>query len=572
MIFRNVLGLFMPLAVVALVVIGIRQFTHGSTSVESRTHVMRRVFQYSMLFVAVIISAIGTSGLLTRVFSSGQSLTSDSAALARDASFTIVGIPVLIGLTLWTQSIIRKNPREVDSFAWGSFVTLVDVVSLLTGLVAVTELAKWATNLPDTTWPSSTARVIVWGTTWVSIRLVKRAASTSAQRQVGNLIGSTVGLGLIVAGAVSVISSLLQIAFNLQNDAFNYQTNDATVAGAITLTLGAGVWGGYWFARARLSERNSLWHAYVLLIGVGGAFVTAISAASMAIYQLLVWYFGTPNIDVARVHFNDTPANAAYALMGLSSWWYHRWVLHEAGRRQRTEVRRIYEYMISGVALGSIAVGIGILVAAGIQSLTDSDLITTSDTTNTLLAALTLLGVGTPIWLLYWSRIQVLAHAEPETEAPTPTRRAYLFGLFGIGGVASLIALITGVFLLLQDVFQGDFASSTFRDMRFAIGVLVTAGVLATYHYAVYRGERQFAQVAWRHTRNILLVGPKDEELAHEIQQRTGDRVQIWVQTNIDSKQWSKPEVLALVDSLPDQDALILLNSHGLEMIPVVRQ
>ena len=562
----------MPLAVVALVIIGVRQFGRGTTSVENRAHVMRRIFQYSMLLASVIISAIGTSGLLTRAFSSSDALTSDSAALARDASFTIVGVPVLIGLTLWTQSIIRKNPREVESFAWGGFVTLVDVISLITGLVAATELAKWATNLPDTTWPSSTARVVVWGTTWVAIRMVKRSASNSAQRQVGNLIGSIVGLGLVVAGGVGVISSLLQIAFDLQNDAFVYQTNDATVSGTITLVLGAGVWGGYWFARARLSERNSLWHSYVLLIGVGGAFVTAISATSVAIYQLLVWYFGTPDIDIARVHFNDTPANASYALMGLASWWYHRWVLHEAGRRQRTEVRRVYEYMLSGVSLGSIAVGIGILVAAGIESLTNSDVLTTVDTANTLMEALTLLGVGTPIWLLYWLRIQTLAHAEPETEAPTPTRRAYLFGLFGIGGVASLVALITGVFLLLQDVFQGDFASSTFRDMRFAIGVLVTAGIVASYHYSVYRGERQYAQIAWRHTRNIMLVGPKDEELAHEIAQRTGDRVQIWVQSNIDSKQWSKPDVLALVDNLPDQDALILLNAHGLEVIPVVRQ
>ena len=523
-----------------------------------------------MLLVALIISATGLAGLLFRILNSGEGVASDSVALARDASFAIVGVPVLFGLSMWTRNTMRKDAREMQSLAWGSFLTVADTVSLAIGLIAASDFAAWATNLPDTTWPLATARVSVWGLTWVSIRLVKRAYSTSQQRQAGNLIGSAIGLGMTITGAVAVISSMVQIAFGLQNDIFISQSNDATVRGTITLVLGASVWAGFWYFRARVSEHNNIWNTYVLLLGVGGAFITVLTSASMVIYQTLVWNFGSPNVDIAKIHFNDTPVAGAYVLMGVATWWYHRRVLHDAGRRQRTEVRRVYEYMISALSLGSLAVGIGILVVAAIESATNSYLITSS-TSNTLLTAVTLLGVGTPVWWMYWSRIQRFAHTEPETEAPTPTRRAYLFILFGIGGVASLVALITGVYFLLRDIFQSEFGTLTLRTMRFPIGVLVTTGILAAYHYLVYRHERQYAQVAWHHTRNIMLVGPKDEGLAAEIQKRTGDHVQIWVQTNADGQHWSQPEVLALVDDLPDQDALILLNSHGLEIIPVVR-
>jgi Cys-tRNA synthase (O-phospho-L-seryl-tRNA:Cys-tRNA synthase) len=131
------------------------------------------------------------------------------------------------------------------------------------------------------------------------------------------------------------------------------------------------------------------------------------------------------------------------------------------------------------------------------------------------------------------------------------------------------VSLITGIFLLFSDIFQSQLGSDTFRGMRFAIGVLLTTGTVAAYHLMVYRGERQFVRMP-RTTHNIILVGPKDPELVHEIVEKTGDRVQVLVTTHMDHQVWSHADVLAMLDDARDEDLVIVMNGHGLEAIPVV--
>jgi hypothetical protein len=244
-------------------------------------------------------------------------------------------------------------------------------------------------------------------------------------------------------------------------------------------------------------------------------------------------------------------------------------VLREDRKEIRTEVTRIFEYLMSGISLVAAATGIGILVVALIESATGANVISNGDATNTLLLSLTLLLVGVPAWWMFWSRIQNMVDANPEVEVSAPTRRSYLYLLLGVGGIAAIVSLITGIFLLFSDVFQNQFGLDTFRGMRFAIGVLLTTGTVAAYHLTVYRGERHFIR-APRTPHSIILVGPKDPELVREIVEKTGDRVQVWVADDAEHKVWSHSEVMALLAHESGQDLLILMNGNGLEAIPMV--
>ena len=565
-----IFGLLIPILLIAAIVIGVRRVSTGSISEANRAHLLRRFFQYSLLFALLIITNLGLSGLLTRLFGLGQSLATDNVALAREVTFAIVGVPLLLGMSIWTRNTIAKDPKETGSFAWGMFMTVAMTTSLIVSMFAIHDLLNWVADF-TTNGREPGARVIVWGATWIALWVIKSNYCNKEQIQSINLSGSLIGLGTTVAGFVAVITSLIQNAFGLDDQVLVTQGTDATLKGLITCAVGIPVLYLYWNRGALKSQRNTFWLAYVLLFGVGASLVATIASASTALYQTLVWYAGTPDSTEAKIHFNATPSNVAYVLVGLTVWFYHKSVLTEELRIERNEVNRIYEYLISGIALVAAGTGLGILIVALIESVTGTELVSTGGAANTLLASLTLLAVGTPVWWYFWNRIQTYAHANPEIEVPTPTRRTYLFLLFGIGGVAAIVSLLTGVFFLFSDIFDGVFGTDTLRTMRYPIGILLTTGALAAYHWSVYGAEREHMALFKQRARSIVLVGPKDSELVEEISRRTGDRVQAWVQVDIDGRVWPKDEVLALIEKPGDEDLLIMMNGAGLEAIPIAR-
>jgi hypothetical protein len=563
-----IFGLLIVIAMLALAIGGVRRLSTRSSNDANRTLTVRRFFEYGLLFAMLVVSAIGLSGLVTRLFSLGQDVVSDPVALARDVSFSVVGVPILAALTQWTRRQFDRDLTEAHSFAFGLFLTVASTTTLAMSMIALYDVLTWSTGITSE-WRAPTARLIVWGVAWLEISMTRSIYAHPDQQQAVNLSASLVGLGTTVAGFVAVIGSLTQLAFSLSADVLISTGIDPVLRGLITVAIGIPVWYFHWIRGARDSQRNTMWLSYVLLAGVGGSAVVAIVSASSVLYQTLIWILGTPVSTDAHIHFSSTPINGAYVLIGLVTWWYHQSVLREDRKEIRTEVTRIFEYLMSGISLVAAATGIGILVVALSESATGANVINNGDATNTLLLSLTLLLVGTPAWWMFWSRIQNMVDANPEVEVSAPTRRSYLYLLLGVGGIAAIVSLITGVFLLFSDVFQNQFGSDTFRGMRFAIGVLLTTGTVAAYHLMVYRGERHFIR-APRTPHSIILVGPNDPELVREIVEKTGDRVQVWVADDAEHKVWSHSEVMALLAHESGQDLLILMNGNGLEAVPMV--
>jgi Domain of unknown function (DUF5671) len=563
-----IFGLLFVIAILALVIGGIRRVSTRSMNDGNRTQTLRRSFEYGLLFAMLVVSAAGLSGLLTRLFGIGQDVASDPVAFARDVSFTVVGVPVLAALTQWTRRQFDRDLTEAHSFAFGLFLAVASTTTLTMSLVALYDVLTWSTGITSD-WRAPTARLIVWGVAWLEISMTRSIYAHPDQDQAVNLSGSLVGLGITVAGFVAVIGSLTQLAFGLSADVLISPGTEPVLRGVITVAIGLPVWYFHWVRGARDSQRTTIWLSYVLLAGVGGSLVAAIASASTVIYQALVWFLGTPISTDAHVHFSSTPVNAAYVVVGLVTLVYHQSVLRDGRKETRTEVTRVFEYLMSGISLVAVATGIGILVIALIESVTGTNVMNNGNATNTLLLSLTLLLVGTPSWWMFWNQIQNMVDVNPEIEVSAPTRRSYLYLLFGVGGIAAIVSLIVGIFLLFSDIFQSQFSSDTFRGMRFAIGVLLTTGTVSAYHFMVYRGERYFIREP-RLPHSIILVGPKDPELVREIVEKTGSRVQVWVAADAEHKVWSHSEVMALLAHESGQDLLILMNGNGLEAVPMV--
>ncbi len=107
--------------------------------------------------------------------------------------------------------------------------------------------------------------------------------------------------------------------------------------------------------------------------------------------------------------------------------------------------------------------------------------------------------------------------------------------------------------------------------MRFPIGILLTTGAIAAYHWAVYQGERVHVPTGGAHgPRYVLLVGPPDPEIARAVANQTGGRVQAW-STQDGGAQWSVDDVMAALHTTTENEVLVLSDSAGLHAIPVHR-
>ncbi len=534
-------------------------------------HAVRRFFQYLLLYGLLVVGATGLGELLGRALDRSTVLASDPTGLARDVAFTVVGLPLLTLLALWSRRRVAADPEETGSLGWAFFVTAGPLTALAVAMTALHDVLTGLLGVGPAN-DQALGRLLVWGVAWLLLFLLDARATPPARSLTHLLTGSTVGLATAVVGLSGLLGASLAELWGVGAGAPALAGGAGPVPpAAVTLAVGAPVWLAYWLGRTARQPRGTAWLAYVLLVGVGGGLVLALAAASVALYSALVWLLGDPAGASATVHFAGTPRAVAVALVGALVWWYHRAVLARDAPPGRTEVRRVQEYLVAGIGLATAAVGLTMLLTGAVEAATGTVVLAGGATVNTLLAAVTMLLVGGPVWAVFWRRTGAAARASTD-EVASPTRRVYLFVLFGVGGVAAVVALIVGVYLGVEATIEGSSATATLRAVRVPLGVLLTTGAVSAYHWTVYAEDR--ARLPRRERtgpRFVLLVGPGAQDLAAAVARGTGGRVEHWVRTD-EAGTWLAEEVLAaLADA--DADEVVVLHDakSGPRVLPVDR-
>jgi len=142
--------------------------------------------------------------------------------------------------------------------------------------------------------------------------------------------------------------------------------------------------------------------------------------------------------------------------------------------------------------------------------------------------------------------------------------------LFGLAGVAAVIALIVVVFLLLRDVIAGTVTLETLRSMRYGLGVLLATAAVSAYHGAVYRQDREVA-VPERvpGPRSVILVGTPSRDVGQLVEQRTGARVHQWRRVDDTAPPWAAEALLAALEGHPGADLLVIADAAGPRVLVV---
>ena len=565
---------FVPLLImIAVVVLVIRKVSKRATSSSNTAQPVRLFFQYALAFGLFMIVTVGLAGLLSRALDVSNIVNADQSSLASNLAFVVVGGPLLAGIIIWLRNSLRENPSEGHGLIPTFFATLAAIVSLLVFLSsAIAALHNVISG--DEVLGSTLGRTIVWGTALILGLKISNSVIPTNDFRIQYFVGSFITALAALIGLVQVLRGVLalllsqQTFFDTQKLALVSPDNPIGI-GLGTLVMSGALWIYYWIKNANTNKSDTLWLAYVLIAGVGGTLVIAITSLSISLYQVLVWFVGEPSSQNAGEHFASIPQSVATAFAGFLFWWYHKSLL--PNESERTDVQRTYEYLVSAISLIASAIGISIVIVALIESLTSQVQLAGAGAINTLLGAGTVIVVAGPVWWHFWSRIQSIARAESNAELSSPVRRIYLFLLFGVGGIVAIVSLITIVVQLFDGILSSNLGANTFSEMRFAIGILISTGIVAGYHWEIYRHEKS-VEVSFATTAtNVLLVGPTSPELIQKLKAATGAKVSFLQRADASELVWPTEHVIELVAQSKEPELLILLETTGVKVVPVTR-
>ncbi len=519
---------------------------------------IRRLFQYVLLLAALIVAAVGLSGILERVI--GGAAARRGSELAGSLALLSVGVPVFwaLAVVLWRR---LSDPKEQRSVAWALYVNTVLIGSLSTIIgfaFAVANEFIDGSGYDGGLMAPLIVSTAVWGLHWEGWRRQQPHRLPMAHVYVG----AAIGLFLAAGGVWFLITTALDAVFT-QAAARPDSAGDDLSYALVSLGIGAATWTWHWIVNAAQSHRDSGWYAYVLLIGIFGGLATAVGGAAGALFLVLQWLFGDPEAVTASAHFQDLAPAIAAAVVGGAVWFYHRTVLGLDRTRPRIEVDRLYDHLVAGIALATIATALTILWVALFETMAGTAAVRSgSDEINTVIGAITGLLVGVPIWLVAWTRAQRAVHTHRREEATSPTRRVYLFGVFGVGGAIAFGALIRLLVVIYEALFD-EGTSRLSQDVRVPVALLITVGTIAAYHWYVYRAER----LEPVRRRDVLLVWPAGAVLP-EFPDRSDLRIEPLRRTDATTEP-PTAEILAAIDGAAGDRLLVIADGSGVTAVPL---
>ena len=456
---------------------------------------LRRLILYVLLFALVVIAASGLSGLLERLFRTASTLVSgDVAGLALSLAFTLIGGP--LALLLW-WFVWRRLDDEAERRApgWGLYLTGMYAVSLIIATTSLLDLASSFIGTQESQWPSPLANGIVWAAIWGWHRWMWKhpRKPSSHLEDVRAVVGSVFGLLMGAGAAIAALSVLLDLAIRgfTATAGFEPWWFDV-IRSLIWAAGGAAVWWWHWFREGGRRFQTGLVDVTIIGVGVFMAGITALGGLGVILFVLLRLAFDRsgPINDLLEPL---APAIAAAAI-GALVWRFHR----TASVHRSTRTRRASLLVTSAAALAAAASGVGVVVNALLAAAVSP--LAGGATRTLLLGGLSSLAVGAPVWWLAWK-----PRHQPRTAGDIPPgRRLYLVAFFGVSAVVALITLLVIGYRLFEYLL-GDVSGGSLLDrIRAPLGLLVAAGLVAGYHFALWRHDRALLAAAAPARRRVI--------------------------------------------------------------------
>lgn len=527
------------------------QLTQQPRPSGSATTTLRRVIVYLLLFILMAVAATGVGGLLERLFTQADVLAeSGSSSLALPLALALVGAPlaVLLFRALWRR---LDEPAEQHSVAWGLYVCAMYLLSLLISTSYILTALASLVSGDKGSWKTELGYGIAWAGIWVWHRWMW-AHPNRSPRSLSNVppvLGSVLGLVIAVSALVGLLRSIFGQGLEAAQGGTSLGAPWWLAALGLLVWAAGGIllWWWHWFREAAVKNTAPLANIALVGIGIGATAVVCLWGAGYVLYLLLRLVLD--RTEGFSQMLGTAPVALAALLVGAVAFSYHGSIL----RRREAPVALAARLVVSAVALAAAASGIGVIINAALAVGTTS--LGGSPATTLLLAGISSLAIGGPLWWLAW---------RPTVTADPAPRRIYLVAVFGASALVALITLLVLGYRLLETLLGDTPGTGLLEHARAPLGLLVATALVAGYHFSLWRHDRTqspapSAATAKTGPRLITLIaGGGAVELAAGIATHTGAKITVLRRRDDREDSLDVPLLLQALEGLTADHVLLL--------------
>lgn len=539
MAFFGILTSLLPFVVIGGIVMLVRRSRSGTPGSGDASVSFRRLLEYGFLAIVLGLAAGGLDGLLSAAVEAVVDGPDDVDAPSWAITSLLVGGTALWFLVRNVRRRFAETPDEQGALGWVLYQGIVELVTLIGFATAVNDLLDGIIGAGDVD-PQNLVHLAVWGAVWVvHVRLGDRIVDGEPVRS--TLVPFAVSINALGA-LVASVGSVIALAFMAVYEGITgYSSWGGTVDGirdvASVLIVSAVLWWWYWLRQAVHDRGSMLHHAYTLFVGVLGGLGALVGVAFGFLSRLINWGFAIGE-DPAVEYFEFLPAAAAVAVVATIVWRYHRELLPPAEGRPRNDVDRAADHMAAFVGICALLAGVFVVLFVAFHHLTPVPSGAERETTMVVVVGLPLLVVGALVWRRFWQAVQI--HADDAEEVGSAVRRAYLYVIFGISGIAVLVTLLFLVFQVIDGILNTSFDREGIWDLHAPLAIAITAGLAAAYHRRVMRSDQKVlaavvpepAAVSPRAAEQrgpgrVIVVAADPAPLAAAVEMATGAEVEV---------------------------------------------
>lgn len=495
---------------------------------------VRRLYLYAMSGVTLAVISYGLV-LLLRVVLDGLFPDSpyeefDQSRQQLSQAIAMLGVGVPVWAVHWTlvQRALRPGRPERDaergSGARAVYITFVLFVSLVVWVSGGIQLLQWvavtamqvSTEFSFTD-PLGSATVGVVGLiVWLYHGLVRRrdlaagpVEGTAASVPRLYLYGVAIGaLWAVLAALDSVVAAMLPNPYVDGDDPWQRQYMIGT---AITGVAWAIVWFGHWTYASRLARddgwrgtdervsRTRLVAFLVVIIGAAGMTLSRVAAAIGAALDPVL-----PDPAFLDPSFAPDPSSAILAPLLTAIPWAIVWFTHARALRREPAaadpMRALHQARLVSHGVAAIALAIGATAAGWLLGYivdlvlggqrTTGPYPSTYELAQWLPAAV----VGLGAWWWFWRGVLARRRSDPEDEANSTIRRAFLFLTLAVALVAAIAAAALILYRLVGVLLDAGIGGNLASELSTPLGALVAAGAVLAYHGLALRADQKLAK------------------------------------------------------------------------------
>jgi hypothetical protein len=325
--------------------------------------------------------------------------------------------------------------------------------------------------------------------------------------------------GLLMSSIAA--ATVLQWLFQTGDEKGDLIASRYLVSGIAGLVVALPLWLYFWYRAQHLyrhggtEEQSSLLRKFYLYLVIFLAVYATVAALTAVLASIFRQFLGLE----AR---SGSGLVISALVVGLVVWVYHALVLREDTRQvpmpqEQAGLRRLYRYLVAGVALLVLLIGLGGLLGV----LFDPSPYIVDQQRENLAWFTAMVIAGLAVWIIPWRSI-LEETAEPPPQGSLArgsiVRRFYLFFFLLL---ATLTFLITAVFILsrmLLAILGEPQIGGDLRTLALAAAYAIMAAAVWLYHGWLLRGDRDALEEAQERRaalKDIVVFG--DDRLAWDL-------------------------------------------------------